>query len=246
MKRVIPFDVPWRLWRPAPWPRPGGLLLAGMAALLILAPVQARGRPKRVNQIPNVPVAPPGCGTCHISPGGGGPRNAFGQDVESTLDVPGAEGDVQWALIFDLDSDEDGFTNGAELADPRGEWTGDIEDRPEGPVYAPGDADSRPQCGNGVVDPANDEDCDGGLPTGFACVDLGFESGPVSCSDACTFDVAECVGANDEGGCSATGGSTLTGWLALVGLVARAMGRRRRRGARDGADEAAQAPAAVA
>lgn len=55
------------------------------------------------------------CGTCHVSPGGGGPRNAFGQDFA-------AHG--PWgSTLAALDSDGDGYTNGQELLDPAGAWT---------------------------------------------------------------------------------------------------------------------------
>ena len=56
------------------------------------------------------------CANCHNDPGGGGPRNGFGQDVDALLD-PGSR-DAFWALELALeDSDGDGFTNGAELGD---------------------------------------------------------------------------------------------------------------------------------
>ena len=80
---------------------------------------QAEPRPGRVTQVPNNEFS---CGLCHAD-GGAGPRNAFGQDVESTLTEPGIAGQVQWSEIFNLDSDGDGCTNGQELGDPNGEWS---------------------------------------------------------------------------------------------------------------------------
>lgn len=109
-----------------------------LTATLLLAASQVEARPPRVSQIPNAPAA---CGTCHIDPQGGGPRNPFGQDVESTLIGSGADGVVDWSAVFDLDSDGDGFTNGEELGDPNGAWsTGDPS--PSGAVSRPGDPDS--------------------------------------------------------------------------------------------------------
>lgn len=92
----------------------------------------AQARSFRMGQVPN---QPDGCGTCHISVGGGGPRNVFGQQVEANL-TEGDRGNVQWALIFDLDADGDGCSNGAELGDPGGTWR--INDpEPAGPTSAP-------------------------------------------------------------------------------------------------------------
>lgn len=53
------------------------------------------------------------CGVCHFDFGGGGPRNPYGQAVEATpnrdeADILGLDG---------LDSDGDGFSNGAEITD---------------------------------------------------------------------------------------------------------------------------------
>ena len=59
------------------------------------------------------------CSNCHISSGGGGTRNVFGKAVESTL----SKNKVRWDLIFNLDSDGDGFTNGEELQDADGQWS---------------------------------------------------------------------------------------------------------------------------
>lgn len=76
----------------------------------------------RANQIPNGTLK--SCANCHVNPAGGGPRNAFGQEIEANhLTQPGADGQVQWsAALASLDSDGDGFTNGEELQDPDGSW----------------------------------------------------------------------------------------------------------------------------
>lgn len=73
-------------------------------------------RPWRVNQIPNGNKFQ--CANCHINVGGGGARNPFGQTVEDNL----TNGNVRWDLIFNIDSDGDGATNGEELQDPNGAW----------------------------------------------------------------------------------------------------------------------------
>ncbi|MBL04663.1 MAG: hypothetical protein CMJ99_03390 [Planctomycetes bacterium] len=78
--------------------------------------VSVEARSFRVQQIPNgIEI---GCTTCHVG-FGGGPRNAFGQDVDDTL----IGGDVDWQAVCGLDSDGDGYTNGQELGDPGCDWS---------------------------------------------------------------------------------------------------------------------------
>ncbi|MCB2204752.1 T9SS type A sorting domain-containing protein [bacterium] len=94
-----------------------------VAALMVFASATflvARGF--RAPQIPNGTLK--SCANCHVNPGGGGPRNAFGQEVEANhLSVPGSAGQVEWnEALAALDSDGDGFTNGEELQDPDGSW----------------------------------------------------------------------------------------------------------------------------
>lgn len=66
-----------------------------------------------------LPAAPSGCQTCHAG-NVNEQRNAFGLDVETTLR---SDGNVSWAALFNVDSDGDGRTNGAELGDPCGLWS---------------------------------------------------------------------------------------------------------------------------
>lgn len=96
----------------------------------------------RVNQIPNGGKF--GCANCHVSPSGGGARNAFGQMVESKyLDF---NGNVKWsAAMAAEDPDGDGFTNGQELQDPTGAWdSGDKAPGNASLVTNPGDRNSKP------------------------------------------------------------------------------------------------------
>ncbi|MEL6186671.1 MAG: hypothetical protein AAFU79_18785, partial [Myxococcota bacterium] len=94
---------------PARTPRLLGLLAA---ALVAVSGTEARAVPTNVNRIPNGIQFD--CLNCHRDLNGG-PRNAFmGMDFEMN--------EQRWAMIFDLDSDGDGQTNGEELGDPCGVW----------------------------------------------------------------------------------------------------------------------------
>ena len=86
-----------------------------------------------------------GCVACHVSSGGGGPRNAFGLQIEADfLSQAGFSGVVLWGPeLAALDADGDGATNGEELGDPDGTWQqGDAN--PEGEIFFPWDAESTP------------------------------------------------------------------------------------------------------
>jgi hypothetical protein len=97
-------------------------------ALTVFAVADLMARPARVNQIPNGQKY--SCQGCHFNPGGGGARNPFGETVNDNLE----NGQVRWDLIFNIDSDGDGRTNGEELLDPDGNWSqgqanpGNLED----------------------------------------------------------------------------------------------------------------------
>ncbi|MCZ7602594.1 MAG: T9SS type A sorting domain-containing protein [Melioribacteraceae bacterium] len=99
------------------------IIARAVIMFLIVATGIFIARSFRVNEIPNGNVNT--CANCHVSSLGGGPRNAFGTEVENNfLDVPGASGHVLWgSQLAALDSDGDGFTNGEELQDPNGTWT---------------------------------------------------------------------------------------------------------------------------
>ena len=84
-----------------------------VCSILSLAVVStALGIPARLGKIPDN-GANFRCGTCHINPAGGGPRNPFGIDYGR---VAVAAGDKYTSELGKLDSDGDGFTNDQEFA----------------------------------------------------------------------------------------------------------------------------------
>jgi hypothetical protein len=107
------------------------------SAGLLLASQDANAFAGRVDDVPNGSAF--ACSLCHISPGGAGPRTAFGEQVKETAVGPNAD----WGAIFNLDADEDGFTNGEELGDPTGTWVSGDPD-PE-LLSDPNDPESTPE-----------------------------------------------------------------------------------------------------
>ena len=117
--------------------------LSAVAALSLCG--TAHGRPFRPGLIPNGNVNR--CANCHVRAGGGGPRNAFGQAVRQFVSPNGSE--RFWSQVFNLDSDRDGFTNGAELQDPNGTWrAGQADPGDSKLVTKPWDPNSFPQVQN--------------------------------------------------------------------------------------------------
>ncbi|MEW6304051.1 MAG: immunoglobulin domain-containing protein [Verrucomicrobiota bacterium] len=98
---------------------------------------ESLARDFRVAQIPNGSVF--SCSNCHISAGGGGTRNGFGNRV---FQLVGFGSQSFWsASLAAEDSDGDGFTNGTELGDPDGDFQ---NLGPTSSVSNPGNSSSRP------------------------------------------------------------------------------------------------------
>ena len=113
------------------------LVISGLLTYTII-----NSRDFRVQKIPNGNKF--SCANCHISQFGGGPRNKFGQDVESRV-TPGGTQNFWDGQLAALDSDGDGFTNGEELQDPSGSWaTGQPNPGNFDMVSNPGDQNSKP------------------------------------------------------------------------------------------------------
>ena len=81
-------------------------------------------RPFRMGVLPDK-GAKFGCGTCHVNPSGGGPRNVFGQDYEKTAMKAG---DKYIQELGAMDSDKDGTNNDQEFA--AGTQPGDAKSKP--------------------------------------------------------------------------------------------------------------------
>lgn len=128
----------------------------------------ASARSFRVAQLPNGFEI--GCTSCHVG-FGGGPRNAFGRDVDRTM----VDGDVDWQALCDLDSDGDGYTNGQELGDPGCDWTGAGDPLSNDFPSNPGAADSFPAPDLGVTIEASEESLPAGESLSFtvAAFNLG-------------------------------------------------------------------------
>lgn len=55
------------------------------------------------------------------------------------------------------------------------------------------------RCGDGLLQEAFQEQCDGDELDGQSCLSLGYERGTLSCGEGCRFDVSDCVGAGQCG-----------------------------------------------
>ena len=115
----------------------GGVRASRLVWLALLSvPMVASARNFRVGMMPN--GATFGCANCHMSAGGGGARNAFGEAVRA---ITGSSSAQFWSpTLAALDSDGDGTANGAELGDPEGDGSA----TPGARVTNPGNANSRP------------------------------------------------------------------------------------------------------
>ena len=148
--------------------------LVCLLGLGLILPRESLARPDYVGDIPNGAVFD--CGTCHMD-GNRGPRNAFGLDVQNDLAI-NSSSILDWSVLYDVDSDGDGQTNGEELGDPCGSWPLSNTNLRSQNISGPGDAQSTsadpntpscaPECGNDVVE--GDEECDdGNLSSGDGC-----------------------------------------------------------------------------
>jgi hypothetical protein len=214
--------------------------LAGGALSLFIAPGIAPAFPSFLGELPN---APDGCGTCHLRPTGGGPRNPFGIDA----DVTRVRGAIDWATLSQLDSDEDGRSNGFELGDPDGVWQRGDE-APAGEITSPGvpDAFDEPGTEPPPVDeetdePPVDEEMDEPFeepdPNFDRDVDPGVDPGPAPVDEQPTAGLGDRpssggapeLGGEDPmdelGGCHSVGP---TPWLWSLPWLAAALRRRRR------------------
>ena len=109
-----------------------------VCALIFSAGIQSSwARSFRVLQVPHGPTF--SCRTCHLNPSGGA-VNSFGFDVSLRL----VNGNADWPALCDLDSDQDGFSNGEELGDPECTWRVGSPAPSVSPTE-PGDASSFPR-----------------------------------------------------------------------------------------------------
>lgn len=165
--------------------------------LLAAGPTEALAFGCRVGLLPNGMKFQ--CATCHLNPGGGGPRNPFGQAVDNIAFLC----DAFWGPeLAKLDSDGDGRANGAELGDPEGAWkSGDPSPGNPEAVTHPGLKDAFPPPPGSFI--RGDGNCDGGLDIADAVYLLifDFKGGPPPCcpeagdadGDGMTSEIADAV-----------------------------------------------------
>jgi len=138
-------------------------LAAALATLFAVVP-NAPARTTYTNHIPNGGEF--GCDICHLEEPWLDP---FGVDVGLTVPL----GNVDWELVWSLDSDGDGQSNGFELGDPCGDWArngpdperdNDLSDPSDPEDVVPDDVPV-PDCGVGDDDDSatgDDDDSGGG------------------------------------------------------------------------------------
>jgi hypothetical protein len=207
------------------------LSFAATAALCLLVSADASARSENLLKIPSTPAS---CGTCHIAPGGSGPRNPFG----IAFDDNGRKWDQ---TLCEQDSDGDGVSNGAELGDPMCMWT--VGAAQTTALSKPGDSTSKPpvvEMDMGMADMAIEEDMAVEMDMGTAQPDMAVEQdmGTAQPDMASEVDMGTSAdmgapgdgdGEEDDDGCAQAGlngrsagaPAFLLGLLGLVGLVRR-------------------------
>lgn len=150
-----------------------------MLVILFASISDASTRPFRVNQVPNGSKFQ--CLTCHNSSSGGS-RNTFGKEIESNhLTSNNSSGNVVWsAALANLDSDNDGFSNGLELLDSDGVWKAGLAD--------PGNIENVTNPGNSNSFPVSVRDLFTSNTDGTVSIEL-INPNPVSNLFSLTFEV---------------------------------------------------------
>ncbi len=111
----------------------------GIVGFIIFYAPSAMALPGLADSIPNafsdeLLVGGQPCLLCHLSSGGGGDLNSFGEDFDRL---------GRWSQLAAEDSDGDQQSNGFELGDPRGVWTRGATPERESNLSFPGDPNSR-------------------------------------------------------------------------------------------------------
>jgi hypothetical protein len=102
---------------------------------------------------------------------------------EFTLVLGDPDGAVVDAVTFAV---SDAAASYCRLPDGTGDW------QPCTPTFGAANAASGVVCGDGELD--DGEQCDGADLNGQTCEGLGHGGGALTCTDACTWDDAQCVG----------------------------------------------------
>ena len=97
----------------------------GVAVFFFIFATTVSARPFRLGKLPDKGKKF-SCATCHLNPGGGGSRTAFGNDYAK---VGLKAGDKYTKDLGAMDSDKDGFSNDMEFA--AGTHPGDSGSKPE-------------------------------------------------------------------------------------------------------------------